>query len=701
MIGRMTRLQKAPIWVAVLVWMVLSVGATTPGDTVSLDGGWLFRLDRDDVGARKGWFEPAADRSGWRTVAVPHTWQVEVGNEDYRGVAWYAREVHSPTGWKGSDLRIEFDAVYRDCTVWLNGTEVGSHLGSGWTAFSFSLRQGWNFDAPNEVVVRVDNRFSPAALPYEDSFDWAGDGGIIRSARVRALPVTRLERLQVSSRLSPGFDRATVEIDLRVHQEPGVSAAVVEGLVYDPLGRLVGSIKSGPGVRRDNGGHPDGVEVRLKLDVDRPTLWHFDAPALYRAVCLLVRDGAVLDRREAEFGIRKVEVKNGFYYLNGEPMRLMGVEWMPGSDPRYGMAEPSEVTRQILRDMKALNVILTRFHWQQDDFVFQFGDREGLLIQEEIPAWGSRTMDGQLAGVQAMQMEEMVRAHFNHPSIYAWGLCNEIGGQSEKAHQFVRRGMELGRRLDSTRLLTWASNSLQSHPGEDASGLVDFIEWNDYWESWYRGDLNDLEQNLVQIREAFPDKSLVISEYGLCECDPRNPSGDPRRIEILRTHTDRYRKAPNVAGAIFFDYNDYRTHIGDKGKGSFQQRVHGVVDLLGRRKPSYEALRRECSPVKRIRVGPPRNANGMTRSVVEISTRDLKTDLPAYTLRGYTLVWQANNDFRQPIASGKVLLPDLVPGTVHREAVSWESFDELREVRVEIFRPTGYSVMEGVSRVGE
>jgi beta-glucuronidase len=441
--------------------------------------------------------------------------------------------------------------------------------------------------------------------------------------------------------------------------------------------------------------------VQLALDLDHPVLWHFDFPALYRAVCLLVRDGEVQTRREVEFGIRKVEVKNGFYYLNGEPMRLMGVEWMPGSDPRYGMAEPREVTRTILRDMKSLNVILTRFHWQQDDFVFQFGDNEGLLIQEEIPAWGSRTMEGRLDEVQAMQMKEMISAHYNHPSIYAWGLCNEIGGQSEKAHQFVRRGMELGRRLDPTRLLTWASNSLQSTPEKDASGLVDFIEWNDYWESWYRGDLSDLEQNLARIREAFPDKALVISEYGLCECDPRNPSGDERRIEILRTHTDRYRKASNVAGAIFFDYNDYRTHIGDKGKGAFQQRVHGVVDLLGRRKPSYEALKRECSPVKQIRIEPPVETDGRARATVEISSRDLKTDLPAYTLRGYTLIWEAYNGFHQPIAAGKLALPDLAPGAVHQEDLTWESFDDLREIHVEIFRPTGYSVLEGFWRVEE
>ena len=92
---------------------------------------------------------------------------------------------------------------------------------------------------------------------------------------------------------------------------------------------------------------------------------------------------------------------------------------------------------------------------------------------------------------------------------------------------------------------------------------------------------------------------------------------------------------------------------------------------------------------------------GVTRTEVEIVTRSLESDLPAYTLRGYLLIWHAYNGFRQPIAAGKTRLPDLAPGSVHREIVTWDSFEGLREVHVEIYRPTGYSVLESDWKAGE
>ena len=176
--------------------------------------------------------------------------------------------------------------------------------------------------------------------------------------------------------------------------------------------------------------HTSDSIVELRCVVDDPDLWHFDFPNLYRVSAGLYSNGRLTHERGSSFGIRNVEVKNGLFYLNGEPMRLMGVEWMPGSDPRYGMAEPEAIMRRTLQDMKELNAVLTRFHWQQDPFVFEFCDRNGILVQEEVPAWGPRTMKGSFDDIQLSQMKEMITAHYNHPSIYAWGICNERRGQS-------------------------------------------------------------------------------------------------------------------------------------------------------------------------------------------------------------------------------------------------------------------------------
>ena len=182
---------------------------------------------------------------------------------------------------------------------------------------------------------------------------------------------------------------------------------------------------------------------------------------------------------------------------------------------------------------------------------------------------------------------------------------------------------------------------------------------------------------------------MVISEYGLCECDPKHPTGDTNRIEILKTHTDEFRKSKSIAGAIFFCYNDYRTHMGDKDQGVFRQRVHGVVDLLNQRKPSWQVFREEASPIKSITITQqePNNFN------IDILTRSLENDLPAYTLRDYVLIWRAYNAQEQPIQSGRRTISELKPGASFRETIK-VSRGTISQIKAEVFRPTGYSVLD-------
>ncbi|MBN2326362.1 MAG: hypothetical protein JXR73_04345 [Candidatus Omnitrophica bacterium] len=686
------------IWVLLVVFAMGIAESQAAGErVVPLNGAWRFALDAGDAGLKEKWFETNFDREAWRIVQVPHTWQVEPENTDYYGVAWYARTVQADPGWRGESIRLEFDAVYRDAWIWVNGKPAGEHLGSGWTPFGFSIEKLWRPGEENHIAVRVDNRFSEKALPYLRSSDWAADGGIIRRARLRLLPAAHIDRIHAHA--FPKISSSTAEWEASVHAVipvGGSAACSIEARLLDPDGRLASSIVQ-PAVEAN----PGRIEAQLSGVIANPQLWHFDYPHLYRLSVRLKQGENIIHEKEASFGVRSVELKDGYVFLNGEPMRLMGVEWMPGSDPRYGMAESPDFMRGVLRDMKRLNCLLTRFHWQQDDAVFEFCDREGILVQEEVPAWGPKTMEGEFEEIQEIHTREMMDAHYNHPSIFAWGLCNEIGGQSEAAHKFIAKGKELARRHDQHRPLTYASNSLQSNHDQDASKQMDFIEWNDYYESWYGGSVQDVEANLEKIAEAYPGQSLVISEYGLCECNPKNPTSDERRIEILKTHTEAYRNAPNVAGAIFFDYNDYRTHIGDKGQGSFQQRVHGVVDLLGRRKPSWEALRRESSPIRAMKINEPVIADASTQASVEIVTRSLENDLPAYTLRGYLLTWIAYNDQNLPIGTGKRILPDLEPGSIHKSDVAWPTGDSLSRVWVEVFRPTGYSVLDAEWRASE
>ena len=163
------------------------------------------------------------------------------------------------------------------------------------------------------------------------------------------------------------------------------------------------------------------------------------------------------------------------------------------------------------------------------------------------------------------QLREMIERDRNHPCIFSWGLCNEIGGQNPRGFEFAKRMYEEAKRIDPHRLCSFASNSLQQNPGKDVSQIMDFIEWNEYYQTWYGGTKEDLRRNLDAIHRAFPDKPIVISEYGYCACTPDRPEDDSKRVDVLVGHDRVFRDADYVAGLIFFDYNDYRTHVGDKG----------------------------------------------------------------------------------------------------------------------------------------
>ena len=636
---------------------------------VALDGRWQFRLDSE---------------SKWRTVEVPHTWQIEPQTADYMGAAWYRRTFDAPEEWRSAIVRIEFEAVFHSAAVTINGREAGTHARKGYTAFTFDITRFLRFGAKNEVVVRVDNAFNESMLPRGRSSDWTPDGGIYRPVRLLVTPPVYIERVDVDAEPAGNGSTAGLEIAVSVHNAgPDEFHGAIGFEVRDSSGVVVLA-------------NPNAAPVALAADralhlklpaatFAHPELWHFDHPYLYE---LEVTLGAHALR--TTFGVRRIEARNGGFYLNGERVRLMGVERMAGSNPEFGMAEPADWIAHDHADMKELNCVYTRVHWPQDRRVLDYCDRHGILIQTEVPTWGPKTFEGmgEQPAADIMQngleqLREMIARDRNHPSIFSWGVCNEIGGQNPPAYQFAKSMLQEAKRLDPRRLVTYASNSLQSTPGKDVSALMDYIMWNEYYESWYRGTPADMARNLEQIHEAFPDKAIVISEYGFCACTPDRPEGDARRAEVLAVHDRVFREHDYVAGLIFFCYNDYRTHIGDKGRGVMKQRVHGVVDLYGNRKPSFDTLRGEASPVEDLQIS---GATGALRATLRA-----RRHVPAYTLRGYKLRAVVFGFGEIPVERVETELRDLPPGDQITVAIG---FSEKAPVRVQfdVLRPTGFPV---------
>jgi beta-glucuronidase len=429
--------------------------------------------------------------------------------------------------------------------------------------------------------------------------------------------------------------------------------------------------------------------LTLKGSLAKARLWHFDSPNLYRLE-LSITNGNEGHQLETTFGVRSFEVKDGHFHLNGELVRLMGVERMAGSNPEFGMAEPAAWIEHDHRDLKHLNCVFTRVHWPQDKRVLDYCDRHGILMQTEVPAWGYDTFQGMVSqpdpaivenGLE--QLREMIARDRSHPSVVVWGLCNEISGQNPPAYQFAKRMLEEAKRLDPRRLCSYASNSLGSTPERDVAGLMDFIETNEYFGTWAPGTAEDAARHLDRLHAAFPGKPIVVSEYGYCACTADRPEGDEHRIEVLRTHDAAIRSKDFVGGAIFFCYNDYRTQAGDRGVGPLQQRVHGVVDVNAAPKPSYAILRQESSPLESLTI-----ENQLNTFHLLLKAR---STLPAYTLRGYKLRGVFYGQGNIPVELQEVEVPELAPGKDVKLDLTFKQSEAPVRVQFEVLRPTGFS----------
>ncbi len=627
-------------------------------------------------------------QTDWSDVVVPHTWQVDPKYADYRGTAWYRRSFDASPQWINSAVRIEFESVFHSATVWVNGQLAGEHLRKAYTAFAFDITRLVRCGEHNVVVVKVDSAFNEHMLPRGKSSDWANDGGVYRPVQLLVTPKAFIERVDVDAEpnLSSGGAAITATALCRntgTKRWSGTGSFRVldnaTGLtVLESSQKLPVSIAAG-----------SEQVLKLKGSLPQAKFWHFDSPKLYRLE-FSIANGSESHATEATFGVRKFEVKDGHFQLNGERVRLMGVERMAGSNPEFGMAEPAEWIDHDHHDLKSLNCVFTRVHWPQDKRVLDYCDRHGILMQSEIPTWGSATFsemctepDADILENGLEQLREMIARDRNHPSLVVWGLCNEIGGQNPPAYEFAKRMLEEAKRLDPSRLCSYASHSLRTTPARDVAGLMDFVETNEYFGTWQSGTAEDAARHLDELHATFPGKPIVVSEYGYCACTADRPEGDEHRIEILETHDAVIRPRDFVGGAIFFCYNDYRTHMGDQGSGALQQRVHGVVDVYGTRKPSYSVLRDQLSPIQSLTI-----ENQLNQFHLTLRARDT---LPGYTLRGYELLGVLFGQGDIPVELREVVVPELPPGGAAKLEISFSHTITPLHVRFQVLRPTRFA----------
>jgi hypothetical protein len=489
----------------------------------NLNGVWEFAFDREDRGQRERW-QDRPDLSGQKIVVPFPPESVLSGVHDEacmslmrRPLCWYARNFDLPDAIRGRRLLLHFGAVDYRAEVWLNGLRLGDHEG-GYDPFDFDVT---NLVKPtgNRLVVRVENdpvekkprgKQSPELHP--SGVTYSRVSGIWQTVWLESVGAAYARAWTVRADLDTG----TVALD--VHTDgpaAGLRAEAEVSLDGEPVANGAGKIGL------DNTG-------TVALLVPRPAAWTPDTPTLYDLNLRLVdAQGREVDRVKSYFGFRKIEVRDGQYFLNGKPFFLISA-LDQGYNPAGLYTPPSDdFQREDVLWAKRYGLNNIRKHQiVPEPRFFYWCDRLGLTVWAEMADWGSDIHDceGFLR-----QWRPRVERDINHPSIITWVPLNEQGRDPSLNGNMVRIYEET-RRLDATRPVL--DNSGWGHTKTDITDLhTNAPDFRDWWEKWRqsiaeRGNFW-LEPGLPAFNEGFRHQGqpVVISEVGLWRIDGYSPLG--------------------------------------------------------------------------------------------------------------------------------------------------------------------------------
>lgn len=683
------------------VAMALAAPVAGAATRIALDGPWEFRVDPDLSGFRKGWQRtPPGDTE---SVQLPHTWGVGA-HEDFLGTAWYFKTVTLPEP-RPRRVELHVGAAFYRAHVFLNGTEVGTHEG-GHTSFFFDVTPLLRRE--NLIAIEVDDQPGRATIPGwalrltgsgNVWYDWWPYGGLVRGAWLVAQDRAAIRRQEIRSKV----EGKGATVTARVFVE-GFGAAPepleIRTQVFAPAsGKLVAE-----GSRSVTAG-PASQDVVVPLAIPEAKLWHFDEPNLYRVETrLLDKTGAVLDLASDHFGLRTVEVRDRGLYLNGERVRLAGITRHEES-PWEGLAETAGTIRRDWDDMKTLQVTLTRpVHYPQHQDVLDYADRNGVLLVPEIPVWqfSAEQLENPAVLILAKRMmKEMIEEAGNHPSVFAWSVCNESATSTPAGREYVKAMRDYVRSLDPDRYVTYADDGVAAvkDASESAAQYADFIMMNQYFGTWH-GPGEELPAVLDRVGKTFPDKMVIISEFGVPGVFAPDARGsDDLRVEILRSQLEEFGKHDWIAGALLWCYQDYKSYRNlwpGQTKGYVD---HGLVDENRQRRPSYGAWKDAAAPA-RVQLAWRYDAQRKPVGFKATVSRRPATEIPSYDLRGYRAAWEARDVDGRLVASGDAPLPTIgAPAIVEG---SWTaSPSRALDLRLRVFRSTGFAAAEAALRFWE
>ena len=444
---------------------------------------WKFIKDKTNI-------ENVVQADG-ENINLPHTWNAidgqDGGNDYYRGSCWYVKELGKLEISDDDEAWLEFEGVSMSAEVYVNGQRLGHHEG-GYSTFRVNISNV--LDSKNIIAVRVDNSYTKKIYPQKADFTFYG--GIYRNVSLITVPKAHFALsysggcgIKATPKIKEGDKDAVLYLEAWTENAEDGSKITFQ---LENVGEVEAYIM-----------HNYASAVLQVPDVH---LWNGkNDPFLYKVHARL---GEKEDVVSVRIGFRsyRVDSETGFY-LNGKPYRLCGVS--RHQDRRgVGNALTPKMHREDLEMIEEIGANTIRLaHYQHDSYFYDLCDEAGMVVWPE----------GEANTVS--QMTELVVQNYHHPSVFFWGLSNEItttGGVTDGLIENHKKLNELCHQLDDTRMTTMANVFMLEMESEVLS-IPDIRSYNLYY-GWYLGDMDENDRWFDEFHSKYPDMAIGLSEYG-------------------------------------------------------------------------------------------------------------------------------------------------------------------------------------------
>ncbi len=514
----------SPLRLAAAFLFVLLASGAAARERYLWDAQWKFELG-DAAGASAADFDDAR----WRRLDLPHDWSIELpvlkdaastghGGFFQNGVAWYRKTFRAAKSWQGQRVSLEFDGVYMNPEVFINGVSVGRHA-YGFTPFTVELTEHLKFGAENVVAVRVDHSAQPTARFYTGS-------GIYRHVWLHVTSPLRVapDGVFVTTRsLTPA--EATIEVEATLANALDTARKVsAEIALYDAAGKRVAVAKSAVSIE-------PRAESRFTatLKVPQPQPWSPETPALYRANVRLTDGKELLDDHSTTFGVRTLRwsAERGLE-LNGAPIKLNGgnVHHDTGILGAAAFDRAEERKVELLK-AEGFNAVRTAHNPPSRAFL-EACDRLGLLVMTEIyDGWakGKTKHDYSTLFAEWWQrdVDAWVKRERNHPSVIGWSIGNEMFERTTADGQRIARELAARvRALDPSRPVSAGVNGAgKGGKWEDLDPLfasLDIAGYNYELVAQHATDHARLPSRLIMAAESY--QSEVFANWAIVQEQP-------------------------------------------------------------------------------------------------------------------------------------------------------------------------------------